>query len=145
MPTPPSERHLPQRILIVDAADDERAMYALALRQAGYDVRESSDGEDGFAESLLFAPDVVVANVSLPRLSGIQLVGRMREDDDTRDVPVIVLTGYDQPVETIVRAKAAGATAVRIKPCLPHTLLQDIRRVLEESARLRLRSGRSKS
>jgi DNA-binding response OmpR family regulator len=129
------------RILLVDAADDEREMYALALRAQGYLVRESDDGEGGLIEARTAPPDLVVADVVLPKLDGLQLLAAIRSLTATRDLPVIILTGYDQPLNIITEAKAAGATAVRIKPCLPETLVREVRHLLEECRRLREKSA----
>lgn len=126
-----------QRILLVDAAVDEREMYAVALRAQGYDVRESGDGEEALLETRLAAPDLIVADVVLPRVHGLQFLVALRADAATREIPVIMLTGYDQPLSVVSEAKAAGATTVRIKPCLPETLIRDIEGILQACRALR--------
>lgn len=127
-------------ILIVDAAEDERGMYALALRGQGYTVRESGDGEEGLGEIRAKPPDLVVADVVLPKLDGLQLLTAIRSNSRTKELPVIVLTGYNQPLSIITDAKAAGATTVRIKPCLPETLVRDVGEIFAESRRLRVKA-----
>jgi CheY-like chemotaxis protein len=129
-----------ERILLVDAASDEREMYAIALRAEGYDVRESGDGEAALQETRCAAPDVIVADVMLPKVDGFELLNAIRSDAGTRDVPFIMLAGYDQPLAAITRAKASGATTVRIKPCLPSTLVRDVDGVLKSSRDLREKS-----
>jgi DNA-binding response OmpR family regulator len=119
------------RILLVDAAVDEREMYAVALRAQGYDVRESGDGEEALLETRIAAPDLIVADVVLPKIHGLQFLATLRADAATRDIPVIMLTGYDQPLSVVSEAKAAGATTVRIKPCLPATLVRDIEGIMQ--------------
>jgi len=126
-----------ERILLVDAAIDERQMYAVALRARGYDVHESGDGEEALAATRIHTPDVIVADVVLPKIDGLQFLAAVRADDLTRDIPVIMLTGYDQPLAVITEAKVAGATTVRIKPCLPETLIRDVGSVLQKCAELR--------
>lgn len=129
-----------ERILLVDAASDERDMYAVALRAQGYDVRESGDGEEALVATRLERPDVIVADVALPKIDGLRFLAAVRTDRLTTDIPVIMLTGYDQPLAIIMDAKAAGATTVRIKPCLPETLIRDVDNVLEACRELRQRA-----
>jgi DNA-binding response OmpR family regulator len=122
-----------ERVLLVDAAVDEREMYAVALRAHGYDVRESGDGEDALVATRVNMPNVIVADVTLPKVDGLHLLAAVRADVVTRDIPFIMLTGHDQPLDVIADAKTAGATSVRIKPCLPQTLVDDIDNVLRRS------------
>jgi DNA-binding response OmpR family regulator len=125
------------RVLLVDAAIDEREMYAIELRHSGYDVFEAADGQAGLSEARRLLPSVIVTDVVLPEFDGLQLVAELRGDPSTRDVPVIVLTGFDQPAGIIAQARAAGAASVRIKPCLPEALLAEIQRLLERSRALK--------
>jgi DNA-binding response OmpR family regulator len=124
-------------VLLVDAALDEREMYAVALRAEGYDVCESGDGEEALHETRTATPDVIVADVVLPKIDGFVLLNALRADVATRDVPFIMLAGFDQPLSAITRARAAGATTVRIKPCLPATLVRDVGGVLQACRDLR--------
>jgi CheY-like chemotaxis protein len=128
------------RILLVDAAPDERAMYAVALRVRGYDVTESADGEQALAETRMAAPDLIVSDVVLPKVDGLRFLAAVRADTATRDIPFIMLTGYEQPLNVIMDAKAAGATSVRIKPCLPETLVNDIDAVLSRARAVRAKA-----
>jgi CheY-like chemotaxis protein len=129
-----------ERILLADAALDEREMYAVALRARGYDVRESGNGEDALGETRSTAPDVIVSDVVLPKLDGLQFLTSVRADVLFRHIPFIMLTGYEQPLNVIMDAKAAGATSVRIKPCLPETLVGDVVGVLERARAARARA-----
>ena len=86
----------------------------MALRAEGYDVCESGDGEEALQETRSATPDVIVADVVLPKVDGFELLNALRADVATRDVPFIMLAGFDQPLSAITRAKAAGATTVRI-------------------------------
>jgi DNA-binding response OmpR family regulator len=133
-----------ERVLLIDAAIDEREMYAIALRRSGYEVAESTDGEEGLVEAGRWLPSVIVTDVVLPKLDGLQLIEELRQQPATRDVPVIVLTGCDHATGIIAEALAAGAACVRIKPCLPEMLLREVRRVLDISKALRTRSAEAR-
>jgi DNA-binding response OmpR family regulator len=132
------------RILLVDAAVDEREMYALELRRSGYDVSECLDGEEGLLEARRSHPSLIVTDVVLPKIGGLQFLSELRQQDTTRDIPVIVLMGYDQPVGIVAQAREAGAASVRIKPCLPATLLRDVQYFLHRSRELRARSAEAR-
>jgi DNA-binding response OmpR family regulator len=112
-------------------------MYAVALRAQGYDVRESGDGEEALLETRIAAPDLIVADVVLPKIHGLQFLAAVRADAATRETPVIMLTGHEQPLSVVFEAKAAGATSVRIKPCLPETLVRDVDAILQGCRDLR--------
>jgi DNA-binding response OmpR family regulator len=147
MNLPESVPGVSEQVLLVDAAIDEREMYAVALRTHGYDVRESGDGEAALVATRVNLPNVIVADVALPKLDGLHLLEAVRADVLTRDIPFIMLTGHDQPLDVIASAKTAGATSVRIKPCLPQTLVDDIDNVLHRSraARERAETARLRS
>lgn len=134
----------PDRVLLVDAADDERATLAAALRRSGYQVYEVTDGQAALDEARRSRPSVVVTNFVLPKLSGIDLLVTLRQEEATRELPVIVLADYGQPVDAIVTARAAGANAVRVKPCLPETLRQDVARLLDDSRRIQEQSAEAR-
>ena len=148
-----SESTVPaERVLLIDAAVDERAMYAIELKRSGYGVLETGDGESGLLEARRSQPSLIVTDVILAKVDGLQLLHQLRDSESTRDIPVIVLAGFDQPVGIIAQARAAGAASVRIKPCLPEALLFEIRRLLDafqalraRSAEMRQRAGQARS
>lgn len=111
-----------ERVLLVDAALDERQRYALALRSQGYDVRESGDGEEALLETRRAAPDVIVADAVLPKVDCLQLLAALRAEAATRETPFIMLTGYDQPLHVITDARSAGASELREGEDHPSTI-----------------------
>jgi DNA-binding response OmpR family regulator len=141
MPAPSPSLVPNECVLLIDAAVDEREMYAIELRHSGYAVVERGDGESGLLEAISSRPSLIVTDVVLPKMDGLQLLHQLRDGESTRDIPVIVLTGFDQPAGIVAQARAAGASSVRIKPCLPEVLLFEVRRLLEASKALRARSA----
>src|SRR5215211_4758046 len=83
----------PPLVLIVDDHLDSCAMYAEALGFMGFQPVTAQTGEDGFARACAIHPDVIVADVMLPGISGLELTRRLRRDERTKDAAVIVLTG----------------------------------------------------
>ncbi len=97
---------------------------------AEYDVCEADDGWAGVALLEEQVPDLVVTDLSLPRMDGFELIRWIRAGERTASLPVIALSGYSGP-EHAARAHAAGTTLVLQKPCSPDGLLDAIARLLE--------------
>jgi DNA-binding response OmpR family regulator len=104
-------------------------MYALYFQLKGLEVLQAADGLQGLLQARASKPDAIVLDVSLPRLDGIELTRRLREDDATAAVPVIVLSAHTGD-DYRRRAFAAGATMALEKPCLPDDLLREILHLL---------------
>jgi DNA-binding response OmpR family regulator len=120
------------RVLLVEDYADTREMYALYFQLKGLDVLQAADGLQGLLQARAAKPDAVVLDVSLPRLDGIELTRRLREDDATAAVPVIVLSAHTGD-DYRRRALAAGASLALEKPCLPDDLLREILHLLEKA------------
>ena len=117
-------------VLIVDDSQDVRELYTEYLHYTGFRVLTASDGEGALEVAHRIRPDVIVLDLSMPRLDGINATSRLRQDRRTYRIPVILLTGY--PARAIERgALEAGANAFLTKPCLPEDLEAQIRRLLE--------------
>jgi two-component system response regulator MprA len=114
------------RVLVVE--DDEEIAQVLqrSLRLEGYDVRTSHDGEAALSDAEAFAPDVVVLDLGLPKLDGIDVARRLRARDD---VPILVLTARDG-VEARVEGLDAGADDYLVKPFERQELLARLRALL---------------
>jgi len=108
--------------VIVDDDPDIRAMVAMKLSSAGYTVHEEVDGEAGLAAVLQINPTVVILDWMMPRMNGLEVLQRLRSDDVTRDVPVLLLTARAQE-DAIERGFAAGADDAVVKPFSPRELL----------------------
>ena len=115
-------------ILIVDDFHDARELYATYLSHAGFSVFTARDGMAAVNIALQVRPDVIVMDLSMPHLDGISATQRIRQDPQTRHIPVILLTGY--PQRAIERgALEAGVDVFLTKPCLPEDLETQIRQV----------------
>jgi len=116
-------------VLIAEDTFDTRELYELYLTQRGFRVQTVVDGEAAVETALESSPDVVVLDLSMPRVDGIAATKRLKQDARTRHIPIIILTGY--PHKAIQqRALEAGADAFLPKPCLPEDLEQQIRKLL---------------
>ena len=116
-------------VLVVDDSQDVRDLYTEYLHYMGFRVLTASDGEGALEVARRIKPDVIVLDLSMPRLDGISATVHLRRDRSTQRIPIILLTGY--PASAIERgALEAGANAFLTKPCLPEDLEAQIRRLL---------------
>jgi len=100
-------------ILIADDNDDTRMMFATVLTARGYRIAEAGDGEKAIEVILRENPGLVLLDLELPRLNGLSVLRRLRNELKRIDVPVVVITGYEQHFETAV---AAGCDDYLLKP-----------------------------
>jgi two-component system response regulator MprA len=116
----------PARVLVVE--DDEEIVQVLqrSLRLEGYEVRASLDGETALSDAESFSPDLVVLDLGLPLVDGIDVARRLREKGD---VPILMLTARDG-VEQRVEGLDAGADDYLVKPFERQELLARMRALL---------------
>jgi len=116
----------PPRVLVVE--DDEEIAQVLqrSLRMEGYEVRTSADGEAALADADAFSPDLVVLDLGLPKLDGIDVARHLRADGD---VPILMLTARDA-LEARVEGLDAGADDYLVKPFERQELLARMRALL---------------
>jgi len=127
-------------VLLVDDGDDNRAMYAEFLRDAGYDVLEARDGLEAIETATKLLPDLVIMDLSLPVIDGWEATRRVKGEARTAAIPVIVLSGHSLESDSRT-AREAGCDGFLAKPCLPETLLATVENVLAEGPKAR-RKGR---
>lgn len=114
------------RVLIVDDSDTLRELLARGLRQEGFEASEAESAEAALEALLLFTPDVVVTDINMPHLDGINFILRLRLLSGMARIPVLVMTASSD-VGVIERARAAGAADVLMKPVTMEILANRIR------------------
>jgi two-component system, OmpR family, response regulator MprA len=114
------------RVLVVE--DDEEIALVLqrSLRLEGYEVRIAGDGEAALEQASAFNPDLVILDLGLPKLDGIEVARRMRRNDD---VPILMLTARDA-LESRVEGLDSGADDYLVKPFERQELLARLRALL---------------
>jgi len=103
------------KILIVEDDADVREIFSRALRQAGYDVQEAGHALGAVCAMVRAGADLVVTDIRMPIVDGLSLVNELKSHDDTRQVPVVALTGHDSP-ESRAAAFDAGCVGYITKP-----------------------------
>src|SRR5262245_30787913 len=117
------DRTIPPRLRVLVAEDDKDTAESLSLllRLWGYDTRVASDGASALDAVPTFHPDLVLLDLALPRLSGLEVVRRLRQRPEGADVPVWVVSGYGRD-EDRRRAHEAGGDLFLLKPFDPDQL-----------------------
>lgn len=110
--------------------DDEPALRELirASLEDGYLFAEASDGLTALELAREVEPDVVILDLMLPRLGGLEVLARLRADDHLSEIPVLVITAWNETREDVL---AAGAAEFTSKPFDPDALKASIERLLE--------------
>ncbi len=97
-----------KRILVVDDDDQIAKMYITHLEIKGFTTHRVSNGEDALAASLDFKPDLILLDVMMPKISGFDVLDILKNTDQTKKIPVIMLTALSGK-EDMDRAKKLGA------------------------------------
>lgn len=123
------------RILYVEDNDDN--LYMLSLRfeaLAGYEILSATDGAEGYAKATTERPDLILMDLNLPVMDGWEVMRRLKDNDATRDIPVIALTAHAM-TGAREKAMAAGADDFDTKPVEFDRLLEKIKAALATKAR----------
>lgn len=102
------------KILVIEDNRDSRDILAKLLRMSGYDVISANDGEAGLAAATKQEPDLIITDIHMPNMNGIEFVQRVRKDQALDKTPVLVVTAFGAHVAR--EAINAGADAAAEKP-----------------------------
>jgi two-component system cell cycle response regulator DivK len=121
-------------VLIVEDDPETRHFYAAGLVRGGFHVDQAHNGHQALEKALKSAPDLIVSDIALPGMDGIELCRRLRADARTRSIPVLAITGYGDRHYS-ERARLAGVDHVLVKPCEAEVVLAEARRLLDARRR----------
>ena len=122
------------KILLVDDEEDLLELLQYALTRAGYDVVTALDGVAGLKKAREERPDLIVLDIMMPRMDGIELCNRLREDAHLRLTPILMLTARSDESDEI-EGLEAGADDYIPKPISPNLLVSRVRALLRRAAR----------
>ncbi len=122
------ERNDSLRALVVDDSLSARRALSQVLKDAGYDVRTANDGLDAVNILEKFVPDIILSDMEMPRMNGLELTANVRYSEHTKHVPVIMITSRSTEKHRQM-STAAGVDVHMVKPFNDETLLQHVSRL----------------
>lgn len=119
------------RILVIEDNRDSRDILSKLLRMSGYDVTSAADGETGYTAALSQEPDLIITDIHMPRMDGIEFVKRIRAQVSLATTPVLVVTAFGSNVAR--EAIEAGADDSAEKPFDFDKFLVTVQRLISRS------------
>jgi len=126
------------RILVIDDSELVNNLLKEELTQAGYDVAQALDANQGYATATTFHPDLILLDVQLPDLQGFDLIRVIKNNPQMRHIPIIMITGTHHQTDHKVKAFQAGADDYVLKPFEMPELIERVRALLRRSAPQRI-------
>ncbi len=119
-----------KKILVVE--DNEINIYLCSriIKSSGYEVIEARTGEEGVALALKERPDLIIMDIQLPGIDGLETTKRIRESEADGEIPIIALTSFAMAGDR-KKALKAGCTGYIEKPINPETFMDEIKKFLE--------------
>ena len=133
-----------RKILVVEDDPDQLEAIRGNLKDAGFAIGTAANGVDALIKTRSVSPDLIVLDLMLPQLNGLDICKTLRENPATASIPVIMLTGLDSYF-TRVAGFEAGVNVYLTKPYQPEELVSKVEELLEHAAATSRRSGKSKS
>ncbi|HLU25335.1 MAG TPA: response regulator [Longimicrobiales bacterium] len=116
-------------VLLVEDNDDNRHVYALILRHAGYRVVEARTGDEAVSLARSELPDLILMDISIPAMDGLQATSLLKAEGRTAEIPVVALTAHALAMHRR-RAREVGCDGYLTKPCEPRTVVAEVARFI---------------
>ncbi|MCA9394876.1 MAG: response regulator [Candidatus Omnitrophica bacterium] len=127
---PADRKYQDRKILIVDDNEVDRKIVAKALDRLGCRVLTAVDGEIGYHVALSEIPDLILSDCHMPNMDGVEMCKRLRDHDETSNIPVIFLTGDNSPAKVIDFFDGPNTENYMCKPINPRLLASQIDEIL---------------
>jgi CheY-like chemotaxis protein len=118
------------KILVVDDEPDIVRVVVKILEARGHEVSTASDGPAALAAVQADRPDVVVLDLNLPHMDGFEVCKRLKQDEQTKSIPVVMMTAAYVRVEDAERGTLVGADEYVTKPFLREVLIHNVERLI---------------
>lgn len=119
-----------KRILVVDDEIGALTLIGIMLERGGFEVLKAKDAEQALAVLEMDTPDLIILDVMMPGMDGIELCRVLRGRDDTGDLPVLILSARGD-AKSVMSGMDAGASDYLPKPILHHDLVAKVRHMLD--------------
>lgn len=116
-------------VLLVEDNEDNLVVYRTILEHVGYHVLEARDGEEGIKSATENHPDLILMDISIPKIDGWEATRRLKADDSTREIPIVALTAHALE-EDRERAINAGCNGYLAKPVEPRRVVEEVQRFI---------------
>ena len=122
-----------QKILIIEDDFFVRDLYARELAREGFETVTATNGEDGLLRVVEDRPDLVLLDIMLPKMSGLDVLKKLKEKEEIKDIPIVLLTNLGQ--DSVIREGfSLGAIGYLIKAAYtPTQIIQEVKKFLRES------------
>jgi len=117
-------------VLIVEDDPETRQLYITVFTAEGFRTEAAHNGLQALEKAYAIAPDLILTDIAVPGIDGIELCRRLRSNKRTEGIPLLAVTGYDDR-HYPDRVLQAGANRVLLKPLHAETLIEEARRLLE--------------
>ena len=128
------EKKPPQTVLVIDDEGNIIEVVRLGLRYEGFHVESASDGEQGITAAQRINPDIIILDLGLPDMDGVEVCQRLRANPTTRDIPILMLTARDE-LQDRINGLESGADDYLTKPYEFDELVARIRAILRRQQR----------
>lgn len=118
-----------KRILVIEDNETNIYLVGFILRKNGYEVIEARSGEEGVELALKERPDLIIMDIQLPGIDGLEATKRIKESEANREIPIIALTSYAMTGDR-EKSLNAGCTGHLEKPINPETFIAEIEKYL---------------
>jgi CheY-like chemotaxis protein len=118
-----------KRILVVEDNDQNLYLIRFILQKSGFETLEARTGEDGVSMAAVEKPDLILMDIQLPDIDGLEVTRRIRASGAGDDVPIIALTSHAMAGDR-EKSLAAGCTGYIEKPINPETIMNQIKKYL---------------
>jgi CheY-like chemotaxis protein len=118
-----------KRVLLVEDNEDNLVVYRTILEHVGYVVIEARDGEEGVSRARSERPDIILMDISIPKMDGWEATQRLKADGNTSAIPIIALTAHALE-EDRLKAMRAGCDGYLAKPVEPRRVVEEVEKFI---------------
>lgn len=118
-------------VLLVDDDLTLREMYDERLKAEGFEIIQASNGEEALLKAHESKPNIILLDVMMPKINGFDVLAQLKQDDDTKDIPVIILTALIQDVDRLQGKKLGAADYIVKSETMPGEVIAKIKNAMK--------------
>jgi DNA-binding response OmpR family regulator len=125
-----------KKILVVDDEPHIAKLVASRLKANGYEVITAGDGKEGLDKARAEKPDLILLDIAMPRMTGEEALQKLKEDKDTKSIPVIMITGKSGAEDIVQCIAQGGALDYIVKPFMAADFIKKINAALDPNKKI---------